>query len=154
MISRYEQFSYVISSMYRGIQRIERAEMVKYGYKGSYAQYLVALTRFPEGLTLLQLCEVCEKDKAAVSRAVADMEENGLLIRVSAAGKNSHYRAMIRLSPEGERISGIVCERAQAVVNEIGKDLTDEQRSVFYSAMNLIAGGMEAMVQKNSESEI
>ena len=153
MLSRYEQFSFVISSIYRGIQKIERDEMVKYGYKGSYAQYLAALTRYPEGLTLLQLCEICEKDKAAVSRAVADMEERGLIVRVSPGGRTSHYRAQLRLTEEGKKISTVVCERAKAAVDAIGRDLTEEQRRVFYAALGLIAANLQTVTRQGIPEE-
>ena len=70
MINRFEQFVSYISAIHRDIQRIERDEMEKLGLKGAYAQYLVAMHRHPEGITAVDLCEVCDKDKAAVSRAV------------------------------------------------------------------------------------
>ena len=45
MVDRFEQFSALISAAYRQVQRIERADMEKYGLKGAYAQYLRILTR-------------------------------------------------------------------------------------------------------------
>ena len=78
MISRYEQFTALISSIDRAIQKIERDEMVKLGYKGAYAQYLAAMKRYPEGLTAAQLCYICDRDKAAVSRSVGELEAHGL----------------------------------------------------------------------------
>ena len=42
MLGRYQQFSYIVSVINRQIQKIERDEMEKYGYKGSFAQYLMA----------------------------------------------------------------------------------------------------------------
>lgn len=56
MISRFERFSFAISGIYRSIQKIERDEMERYGLKGGYAQYLVAMARHPQGLTSAQLC--------------------------------------------------------------------------------------------------
>jgi len=153
MLSRYEEFSFVISSIYRGIQKIERGEMVKYGYKGAYAQYLAALTRYPKGLTLMQLCDACEKDKAAVSRAVADMEAIGLIAREGIGGRKSHYRALLKLTEEGKKISAIVCERAQAAVNLVGSELTEEQRSAFYAALGMIAANLEAVTEKGLPEE-
>ena len=55
MRSRYEQFSYAISSIQRHIQKIERDEMITLGYKGAFAQYLAAITHYPDGLTAAQL---------------------------------------------------------------------------------------------------
>ena len=81
MISCFEQFLYIISKIHRQIQKIERTEMVKHGYKGAFAQYLATLRRYEEGLTSSELCEICDKDKAAVSRIIAEMEEKGLVER-------------------------------------------------------------------------
>ena len=75
MIDRFELFVAAISGIYRDIQKIERDEMVKYGLKGPYAQYLVAMKRCPQGITASALCEVCDKDKAAVSRMLGEMED-------------------------------------------------------------------------------
>ena len=66
METRYELLSASISSMYHDIQKIERVEMAKFGLKGPHAQCILALSRFPEGMTVSQLCEICDKDKAAV----------------------------------------------------------------------------------------
>ena len=51
MINRFEQFSQVISGIHRYIQKLQRNEMVKRGYKGAFALYLVTLNRVSEGLT-------------------------------------------------------------------------------------------------------
>lgn len=141
MRSRFEQFTFVISGIYRYIQKIERDEMVKYGYKGAYAQYLVAIHHHPEGLTSSQLCEACDKDKAAVSRVIAEMEQKGLVTR--GAAEDSVYRARIRLTDEGLRAARFVDERARAAVLAAGKGLTDENRTVFYETLGLIAGNLQ-----------
>lgn len=46
MLSTYEHFLFLIAGVYRSVQKIERDEMVKYGYKGVYAQYLAAMKRY------------------------------------------------------------------------------------------------------------
>ena len=152
MLSRYEQFSFVISSIYHSIQRIERSEMIKYGFKGSFAQYLAALTRYPEGLTLPEICELCEKDKAAVSRALSDMEAQGLVCRITAEGRDSRYRARICLTEEGQKISNVVCQRAREVVGDVS-DLNDEQRASFYEALGSIATRLERVNREHDSGE-
>ena len=73
MLRRFEEFCSIISAIQHNIQKIERDEMEKYGLKGPYAQYLVTMSRCPEGITAAQLSEMCDKDKAAVSRALAEL---------------------------------------------------------------------------------
>jgi len=140
MISRYEQFANAISGIYRSIQKIERDEMVKYGYKGAYAQYLAAMLRHPEGVTSVQLCEICDKDKAAVSRMVAEMVEKKLIIRESE--NDNMYRARLRLTDEGIRAAEYVRQRAVAAVAAGGRGLTDPDRQVFYNTLELIAANL------------
>ena len=135
MLSRYEQFSSIISTIYRRVQKIERDEMEKYGYKGAYAQYLSAINRHPEGVTAGQLCEICGKDKAAISRVAAEMEEKGLVQRVGA----SMYRAKLVLTEEGERLAHVVSRRAAVAVDLVGEGLSDNDRSIFYAALEGIA---------------
>ena len=85
MKSRYEQFASSISAIYHAIQRIERNEMVHFGSRGVYAQYLAALHSHPEGLTAAQLCQLCEEDKAAISRTVGSWVPVGSTpLRISA----------------------------------------------------------------------
>ena len=96
MKSRYGQFASSISAIYHAVHRIERDEMVRFGSRGVYAQYLAALHSRPEGLTAARLSELCDRDKAAVSRAVADMEAEGLILR--EGWEDTMYRAVIRLT--------------------------------------------------------
>ena len=147
MINRFQEFSVSIASLYRHIQKIERAEMVKYGLKGSTAQYLTALRLHREGLTASQLCEVCDKDKAAISRVVADLEEKGLVTREGrpegSAATNRIYRARLMLTPRGEAIADHVLERATVAVEYAGRRLTEENRRVFYESMAILAHDLQ-----------
>lgn len=143
MLSRFEQFSTVISDIYRYIQNIERDEMIKYGYKGAFAQYLVAMNRHSDGITAAQLCEICGKDKAAVSRVIAEMQEKGLVVRVSENDKA--YRAKLKLTDEGIKAAEFVCKRAKAAVAAVGKEMSDEDRKIFYASLNMIASNLRIL---------
>lgn len=146
MVQRFEQFSAAIFRIYRDVVRIEREEMEKYGLKGSLAQYLSILTRFPEGITAARLCEICDKDKAAVSRAVAEMEQKGLLRRDNA-GDNG-YRALLKLTEAGRQAAGFVHCRAQQAVEAAGQGLTDEHRAIFYKTLGQIADNLHRISQE------
>ena len=137
MLGRYQQFSYIISVINRQIQKIERDEMVKYGYKGAFAQYLVAMRRYVDGVTSAQLSEICDKDKAAVSRVVTEMIEKGLIVRNCA--NDTVYRAKLKLTQEGCRIADILAVRAATAVEAVGNELTEEERKMFYSTLDFIS---------------
>ena len=150
MVSRYESFSTCISCMYHDIQRIERVEMARYGLKGPHAQCLLAMSRYPEGITAVRLCEVCEKDKAAISRIVAELEQMGMVRRTEHNG--TRYRASLTLTEQGQTAAKAVEEKARLAVERAGAGLDDESREVFYSVLALIAGNLH-VICKNGLAE-
>ena len=151
MVSRFEQFSGAVSCIYRCIQKIERVEMAKYGLKGPHAQCLLAMCRHPEGITSSELCNLCDKDKAAISRTVAELEREGMVTR-NTKGSN-RYRALLTLTQQGEAAATCVQERAKLAVEKAGEGMSDQQRAVFYEVLGLIAGHLQAICEDGLESE-
>lgn len=143
MDRRFEIISTSISSIYHDIQKIERVEMAKYSLKGPHAQCLFAMGRCPEGVTSAKLCELCEKDKAAISRTVGELEQAGLVSRIERNG--SRYRALLVLTDRGREIARDVNEKVELAVSVAGEGLNDAQREVFYQVLGLIAGNLHAI---------
>ena len=146
MESRYELLSGSISSMYHDIQKIERVEMAKYGLKGPHAQCLLAMKRHPEGITSARLCEVCDKDKAAISRTLAELEAAGMVIRENRNG--SKYRASLMLTAQGQAAAEAVVEKARLAVEKAGTGFGEEEREVFYRVLSLIAGNLHKLCRE------
>lgn len=151
MLERFEQFTSAISALYRDVQKIERDEMEKQGLRGAFAQYLLAISRHPEGITAAALCEACDKDKAAVSRITAEMEAKGLVERETDGV--SQYRAKLRLTPAGQDAAAFVRKRASVAVELAGKDLSAEDRKIFYSALERICASLQQISQRGIPEE-
>lgn len=145
MISKYEIFSTVVSSLYHDVQRIERTEMAKYGLKGPHAQCLVIMERYPEGITAARLCDLCERDKAAISRTVAELEAAGLLTRQETNG--IRYRVPLKLTEAGRAAAHKVNAVAAHAVEQAGSGLNDEQREIFYHVLGVIAQNLHVISQ-------
>ena len=143
MIDRFEKFSFAISEIHRFWHKIASDEMTKLGLKGPHVVYLVALKRFPEGITAAELSELCGRDKSDVSRAVASMEEIGL---VKKQGINqTFYRAKLVLTNEGKRAAAHISQRAGVAVEMGGKGLSEDERKNLYDALELIASNLSAI---------
>ncbi len=141
MIERFEGFTSGINGIYRYILKIEREEMEKYGYRGSYALYLAIMSRFPDGITATRLGELSDRDKAGISRTLAEMEENGLVVRQT--NKNNFYRAKLILTDKGKEAADFVREKAISAVSEAGAGISDEDRRVFYDCLFTIAQNLK-----------
>ncbi len=149
MVSRFEKFTYAISEINRYWHKIASEEMSKYGLKGPFAMYLTVLYRNHDGVTSVQLGELCDKNKADVSRAVAVLEEKGLVTRKTH--NNSLYRAKIILTKEGVTAAEQVQKAAVRAVEKGGNGLSKEQRDIFYTVLENIASNLKQVSQSGLE---
>ena len=143
MIDRFETFSLAISEISRYLHKLTSEEMEKHDLKGAHAIYLSTLFRNPDGLTAPQICELCGKDKADVSRMLGIMEAKGLVTKESV-NKNL-YRATFKLTESGIEAAKFVSERARLAVDIAGRDLTEENRTIFYDSLDVIATNLHKL---------
>lgn len=146
MLDRFERFSFAISEISRCWRKLASEEMLKYGLKSPHATYLTTIYKYPQGITVPQLCEVCGKDKSDASRMLAILEKKGLVEKQSVDG--SMYRGLLVLTDEGKAAAEHVCKRASLAVDMAGKDLTDETRAIFYKALESIVSNLRELSRK------
>lgn len=151
MTDRFERFSFAIFEISKCWHRLAAEEMAKYGLKGPHALYLATLRNYPEGITATQLCELCGRDKADVSRAMGLMERKGLLVKQG----ESAYRAPLKLTDVGKQAAEQVCGRANLAVELAGKDISEEDRKILYAALESITANLHRLTKEglpNDES--
>jgi len=120
--------------------------MNEYGLKGSCAQYLAAMRNNREGVTVSGFSEICAKDKAAVSRAISELETKGFVMRKGVS--SGAYRAPVVLTDKGKTVAEYVEKQASAAVEIAGAGLSDEERATFYSVLGHIASNLSDMSKK------
>lgn len=150
MIERFSQFCTSIASIQRSILKIERVEMAKYGLKGPHANCLVAMARYPEGITAARLCDICDKDKAAISRTVSELEDAGMVLRQDPEGKR--YRSVLRLSEKGKEIANRVNDMVLLAVAKASDGYDKEKQQVFARVLNLVAGNLQEICRDGLET--
>ena len=143
MMERFERFSLAITEISRYWRKLATEEMEKYDLKGPHATYLTTIYRFPEGITVPQLCEISGKDKSDASRMIAILEKKGMVEKKTVEG--SLYRGVLVLTEAGKEAAARVSTRAARVVALAGKDLDDEQRRAFYFALDTIVGNLRVL---------
>ncbi len=143
MYRRFERFSFAISDISRHWHKIASAEMEKYGLKGTHSVYLLALAAHGEGLSAPQICEICGKDKSDVSRMMKVMEDSGTVTK--DGGFQNRYGGVFRLTEKGSDIAQSIRARANKAVELAGADLSEEQREIFYDALESISAKLRQL---------
>ena len=81
MKERFRTFTALIAKINRNVKKIKNQEMAEYGLRSVHVSCLYYLYS-AESLTATELCELCEEDKATISRGVDFLEENVLLFHI------------------------------------------------------------------------
>jgi DNA-binding MarR family transcriptional regulator len=147
MIKRFEEFVNLISNIHKDIQKIKQDRMRKFGLSGNHVMCLFYLAQHQEGLTATQLCQLMSVNKAAVSRTMAELKDKDYIFYMNQED-NKKYRAVARLTVTGfavtEQLDGIICE----VVNEIGKDLEENERRLMYQSLETVSKNLDILARK------
>ncbi len=147
MIERFEHFTLSNNEINKFLRKLAGEEMEKLGLKAAHAIYFTALARFSEtGLTATQLCEHCGRDKADVSRMLSFLEEKKLVIKEGV--HQNFYNGSFKLTEDGIKIAENVKQRAAKAVEIAGKDLSEDMRINFYTALDSIVKNLRELNEK------
>ncbi|MBR5489659.1 MAG: MarR family transcriptional regulator [Oscillospiraceae bacterium] len=139
-MERFETFTVLMAKINRNIRRIKLHEMSQHNLGSVHTSCLYYLSR-EDSLTAAELCELCQEDKATISRALSRLEADGYVLSRESEGKR--YKAPIVLSEKGEAVGGEIAAKIGAVLDSIGKELSPEERVEFYRCLNIISACLE-----------
>lgn len=147
-MNRYDRFTNLILNVSRNIQKIKNYEMASLGLKGNQVQCLYYLYNLTEGASASELNILCNEDKAASSRTIKSLEEKGYLYVDKSNDKK--YKNPVKLTEKGKDIAKLVCEQIDSIVLESGKELDENNRIIFYEALELINKNLNEICQKHN----
>ncbi len=140
MKERFETFTVLITNISRSIHRIKTEEMAEYNLKSSHVSCLYYL--FKEGqLTAKELCDICEEDKANISRSIKYLEANGYLEGMSTAHKR--YQTPIVLTEKGRTVAGGIVEKIDGVLAFSSEGLSEAEREIMYKSLLIISKNLQ-----------
>ena len=145
MKNRFKLFTVLTSKVNRCIRKIKTDEMAEFNLKSTHVSCLYYLYEEP-GLTARELCDICDEDKAAVSRALDYLETNGYLTCDSKTIKR--YKSPITLTEKGRFVASKVNEKVNRVLEEASLGLSEENRINFYKSLTLISENLEKICDK------
>lgn len=151
MTERFERFTLSISEVSRYWHKITTKEMAKYELKGIHSMYLLTMLHYPNGITAPQICALCGRDKADVSRMMTILEEKGM---VTKEGTNQNmYRGTFKLTEKGKEAAEYVRARVTLAVEIAGKELSNEKRAIFYETLEMITENLRRLSEDGLPGE-
>ena len=150
MEERFQVFTVLIAGINRSILRIKTEEMSEFNLRSSHVSCLYYLYK-KESLTAREICDLCEEDKANISRAVRLLEEKGYVICESEEKKR--YQSPLRLTDEGKKIGRSIVEKIDRVLDVASCGLTEEEREIMYKGLAVVNKNLNALCEGFADSE-
>ena len=148
MDERFETFTVLINQISRSIRRIKAEQRESINLKGPHVSCLYYLSKNGP-LTAAELCDRCEEDKAAVSRSLEYLEQNGYL----QIPEGKRYRRPLVLTQKGAAAGAEVSRRIDSIVALASCDVLEEDRLAMYRALSIISKNLEKIYQ-NKEKQL
>ena len=140
MKERFQTFTALIAKISRNIKKIKNQEMAEYGLRSVHVTCLYFLYS-SESLTATELCDLCEEDKATISRGLEFLEKNGYISCETKHAKR--YKSALVLTEKGLAVGKKITDKINFVLDEICIDLTEEERTEFYRSLAIISDSLE-----------
>lgn len=145
MEERFEMFTLLLTSISRSIHKIKTEEMAEFNLKSSHLSCIYYLYK-NKSLTAKELCDICEEDKANISRSIKHLEENGYLSCYSKTQKR--YQCPLRLTERGIQVGKKISERLEQIMESASMHLREEDREAMYRSLMLISENLQQLCEK------
>lgn len=150
MEERFETFTLLLTNISRSIHKIKTEEMAEFNLKSSHLSCIYYLYK-NKTLTAKELCDICEEDKANISRAIKYLEENGYLTCYSKTQKR--YQCPLRLTERGIEVGKKIVERLDRILEMAGFNIYDEDRAAMYRSLSTISNNLQSICDHYDEKK-
>ncbi len=144
-MERFKTFTVLIAKINRSIRRIKNEEMAEFGLKSPHVSCLYYLYK-EESLTAKELSDICDEDKAAISRSIVQLENLGYLSCESESKKR--YKAPLVLTEEGKIVAKRITDKIDSVLDFVSDALSDDERKNFYEHLNSVCDNLQKFCEK------
>lgn len=144
-MDRFKNFTVLISRISRSIRRIKTEEMKGYNLKSPHVSCIYYLYK-EEALTSKELTDICDEDKAAVSRTLEYLETNGYIYCESSLKKR--YRSEFKLTEKGKEVGVFISKKIDAILAKASEGLSEENRTILYQSLSLICNNLQKITKE------
>jgi len=146
MKARFETFTMQIAKISRCIKKIKTEEMSEYNLKSPHVSCLYYMYKHGEPLPAKELCDLCDEDKASISRSIDYLEKNGYIYVDSKTEKR--YNSPLSLTEKGVKVAENIAGKIDNILNIASEGLTEENRKIFYESLILISDNLQKICIK------
>ena len=139
MNARFENFTTSILKIYKLIQKIKLREMESFGLRAIHVMCVSYLEENRDGLTAGELVRLTLEDKAAISRALGTLRDDGYIEYITRS-----YNSKARLTDKGVDLARLIDERMSLAVDDVGEGFLPDETNTMYRLLDTITERLES----------
>ena len=151
MQERFQTFTVLIARLNRCIRKIKTEEMAEFDLKSPHVSCLYYLYK-SDSLTSKELCDICDEDKANVSRSIEYLEKNGYLVCKSKTEKR--YKSPLVLTEKGRMTGEHIVRKIDAILDAVSEGIPEEHRLIMYRSLSVLCGNLQKICDAYDETKL
>ena len=149
---RFEQFSSLISGIYRDIQKLKTKWTEPLGMKSVHIFWVYLLKNHPEGLTASELSRHSQSNRSLVSREIQELIDLGYVTVKTTAGQR-RYRQNHTLTNTGLEIAEKISEASLDIQNKVNAGIPEEDLLVLYRTLGILMENFHRLTEQTLEDK-
>ena len=149
MQERFQTFTILIARLNRCIRKIKTEEMAELDLKSPHVSCLYYLYK-AQSLTSKELCDMCEEDKANVSRSIEFLEKNGYIVVRSRTEKR--YKSPLVLTEKGKVTGEHIVRKIDAILDSVSEGVPEADREIMYRSLSVICDNLQKICDAYDEA--
>ncbi len=138
-------FTNLITNIQRCINTIKDKNMKAIGLKSGYVSCLFYIGKFGS-LSQGQLCDVCNENKAAISRKIEYLEKNGYVEKDLSS--NAKYKNPITLTKKGKETADFIANKISEIISKANTEISENDRDILYASLEKINSNLKKIIKE------
>jgi DNA-binding MarR family transcriptional regulator len=147
---RFEQFSSLISGIYRDIQKLKAKWTEPLGLKAVHIFWVYLLKNHPEGLTASELSRHSQSNRSLVSREIQELIDMGYVQAGKPSGQR-RYGQKLTLTTSGSEIAETISQASVEIQNKVNAGIPEEDLIVLYRTLGILMENFHRLTEQSSE---
>ena len=147
---RFEQFSSLISGIYRDIQKLKAKWTEPLGMKSVHIFWVYLLKNHPEGLTASELSRHSQSNRSLVSREIQELIDLGY-VHTGKGNQNRRYGQKLRLTTSGQEVAQRISEASLDIQGQVNAGIPEEDLIILYRTLGILMENFHRLTEQTSE---
>ena len=147
---RFEQFSSLISGIYRDIQKLKTKWTEPLGMKAVHIFWVYLLKNHPEGLTASELSRHSQSNRSLVSREIQELMDLGY-VRTSGSSMRRRYGQKLILTQSGLDIAQRISDASLDIQNRVNNGIPEADLIILYRTLGILMENFHRLTEQTTE---